>query len=142
MTNPSRISRKADKWHPVGLRLFSVSDKPTHILNHILDWVVVRSDKTLIVYDDVIRYPGLSDHYAVIGYLKIVRPARLSAWLLLATWGPLWHTWQLFIFKEYVVSDTWSEFVIWFVPVKWSITTTGIKINLKIHVAAIITYDK
>jgi hypothetical protein len=49
-------------------------DKPTHIMNHILDWVVVRNDKSLIIYDDLLKYPGLSDHFAVVGRVAISRP--------------------------------------------------------------------
>ena len=49
-------------------------DKPTHIKNHILDWVVVRGDKSLITYNDVQKYPVLSDHFAVVGHVAISRP--------------------------------------------------------------------
>ena len=52
-------------------------DRPTHKLNHILDWVVVCKDKTLIIYDDVIEYPGLSDHFAIFGRVNVTHQAKL-----------------------------------------------------------------
>ena len=53
--------------------LSQLSDKPTHIENHILDWVVVWRDKSFITYDDVQKYPSLLDHFVVIGDVAISR---------------------------------------------------------------------
>ena len=50
-------------------------DKPTHIKSHILDWVVVRNDNNLLNFKAVATYPGLSDHFAVLGLISISRPA-------------------------------------------------------------------
>jgi hypothetical protein len=53
-------------------------DKPTHILNNTIDWVVTRNDKSLITYENVIKYPGLSDHFAVTGRLAISKPPPIK----------------------------------------------------------------
>ena len=49
-------------------------DKPTHKLGHILDWVVVRDTNSCTLYDDVLKYPGLSDHFAVFGRFAVSKP--------------------------------------------------------------------
>ena len=55
--------------------LSQLVDKPTtHIKNHILDWVVVRGDKSLITFNDGQKYPSLSNHFAVVGHVAISRP--------------------------------------------------------------------
>ncbi|XP_072028205.1 uncharacterized protein [Amphiura filiformis] len=49
-------------------------DKPTHKLNGILAWVVVRNDRCVTKYDDVLNFPGLSDHFAVFGHFDVSKP--------------------------------------------------------------------
>ena len=47
---------------------------PTHRRGHILDWVVVRSEGSLLSVDSVQDCAGLSDHHAVVCSLAVSRP--------------------------------------------------------------------
>ena len=56
-------------------QLLQLVDKPTHNKNHILDWVVVQNERSLITFNDVHIYQGISDHFAIFGQIAISKPA-------------------------------------------------------------------
>ena len=55
-------------------RLSQLVNVPTHRRGHALDWIVVRSEKSLVSLERVRDYAGLSDHYVVISRLAITEP--------------------------------------------------------------------
>ena len=55
-------------------RLSQLVNVPTHRRGHALDWIVVRSEKSLVSLERVRDYAGLSDHYVVVCRLAVTKP--------------------------------------------------------------------
>ena len=61
--------------------LCQLVDKPTQRLGHILDWVLVRNDGSLLKFKTVREYPGLSDHYVIFSDLCMRQPTTAHRWV-------------------------------------------------------------
>ena len=55
--------------------LCQLISEPTHRKGHILDWIITRSQDSLLTFDDVKEYPSLSDHKALFSHLNMAKPS-------------------------------------------------------------------
>ena len=56
--------------------LIQLVDKPTHRCGNILDWTIVRKDKSLLTFEYVRQLPGLSDHFGIYSSLDMRPPLQ------------------------------------------------------------------
>ena len=111
------------------------------IITRMFYKVLSRAEKRCSILEESVNLTKANCTFNSESYMAAV----LTCMHVFVKWSTLTHMAAiLFIFKEYLISviPGLNLYQYRFEPVKWSFTTTGIKINSKIHVAAIITRAK